>query len=555
MDFNKKIFKKFKKYEIPKKKKTLKEYCSPKSFQLQLPQQFVSQIINPNSDYRGLLVYHQIGSGKTCAAITIAENFKGLRKIMVLTPASLIGNFEDELRGHCGGYLSKKEFEIMSKSSIDSNIYIQLKKKSDEKIKKHYQILSYHKFVNKSKLNQINLKNTLLIIDEIQNMISSEGNFYKILLNEINRAPDDLRVVLLSATPIFDKPVEIGLTLNLLRPKLLFPKNPKFNELFLNSKTDKNGNILYNLRNERKFIEMTRGLISYFKGAPDITFPEVRLKKIKCVMESFQYQSYLASLSNEKNFKNGSFRNTDLLKLPTDFFIGPRLISNIVFPNRKINEEGIISLTKKEIEKLENYSIKIYKMMNKIKKSKRAVFIYSNFKEYGGLKTIIQVLHYYGYKDVKKYGIGKKRYAIWSGDETKDYKDYIKKITNDIKNINGKQLKIILGSPSIKEGVSFKRLEQVHILEPYWNLSRLSQIIGRASRFCSHYDLPKENRFVNVYLYIASSPKGEETIDEYIYYLAKEKQKIIIQFENLMKRNAIDCLLNYHANENQLECI
>ena len=40
----------------------------------------------------------------------------------------------------------------------------------------------------------------------------------------------------------------------------------------------------------------------------------------------------------------------------------------------------------------------------------------------------------------------------------------------------------MLGSPSIKEGVSLLRIEQVHILEPYWNMSRILQIIGRATR-------------------------------------------------------------------------
>ena len=53
--------------------------------------------------------------------------------------------------------------------------------KSDKKINKNYTILSYHKFVEFTQNNKINLKNTLLIIDEVQNMISESGTFYKIL--------------------------------------------------------------------------------------------------------------------------------------------------------------------------------------------------------------------------------------------------------------------------------------------------------------------------------------------------------------------------------------
>lgn len=64
INFYEKINKLFDKYKTPKKKKTFEEICFPKEFKLQLPQLFVSHFINPNTPYKGLLVYHQIGSGK-----------------------------------------------------------------------------------------------------------------------------------------------------------------------------------------------------------------------------------------------------------------------------------------------------------------------------------------------------------------------------------------------------------------------------------------------------------------------------------------------------------
>ena len=69
----------------------------------------------------------------------------------------------------------------------------------------------------------MNLKNCVLIIDEIQNMVSEEGTYYSELYYLIKHAPNDLRIVLLSATPMFDKPFEMGLTINLLRPEREFP--------------------------------------------------------------------------------------------------------------------------------------------------------------------------------------------------------------------------------------------------------------------------------------------------------------------------------------------
>ena len=114
--------------------------------------------------------------------------------------------------------------------------------------------------------------------------------------------------------------------------------------------------------------------------------------------------------------------------------------------------------------------------------------------------------------------------------------------------IDGSNIKIMLGSPSIKEGVSLLRVEQIHILEPYWNLSRMYQIIGRGIRFCSHKDVPKEKQKVHVYLYLATHENETQTIDEYIWSLGLEKNKIIEQFEHVLKENAIDCKLFYARN-------
>ena len=74
------------------------------------------------------------------------------------------------------------------------------------------------------------------------------------------------------------------------------------------------------------------------------------------------------------------------------------------------------------------------------------------------------------------------------------------------------------------------------------------QIIGRGVRYCSHSDLPKERRHVDIYLYIAKTPDGKKSIDEYIWHLANQKSKLIETFEKTMKEQAIDCKTFYNAN-------
>ena len=548
------ITEKFKKYKLKKSDETMEEISKPLSFKLQ-PQQLFLRDYFTKTKQKGLLIYHKIGAGKTCTAITIAEALKNKMHIMVVLPAALIGNFKDELRGECGGYTSKEERDELKNFSPRDKIYKTLLEKIDKRIDNYYTIYSYHKFIELCQDNKIKLRNTLLIIDEVQNMISENGPFYTNLNTAIDKSDDNTRIILLSATPMFDKPEEIALTLNLLKVKKELPIGSDFNTTFLKPfKTDIGTD--YELTNIDKFKSYLPNLISYYRGAPPQSFPKTIFNVVRCKMEKFQYNSYKTIIDEEEKT---NFHSGDILKLPSNFLLGPRMISNIAFPNRSIGEKGFASLTGKYLHKknMINYSKKFYKILNNINKSIGPNFIYSNFKDIGGIRSLVQYLEYNGYKNYMTYGEGKKRYAIWSGDEPHKIKEEIKYIFNKKENQDGSCIKIMLGSPSIKEGVSLLRVSQVHILEPYWNMSRMLQIIGRAIRFCSHKDLPKKRRIVEVFLYLSVYP-NEKTTDEYIWSMAKRKQKLISKFETLLKESAIDCKLFYHRNvyknEEPLKC-
>ena len=103
-------------------------------------------------------------------------------------------------------------------------------------------------------------------------------------------------------------------------------------------------------------------------------------------------------------------------------------------------------------------------------------------------------------------------------------------------------LQVLIGSPAIAEGVSLLRFREVHLLEPYWNTSRVEQVIGRIIRFCSHADLPAYKRNVTVYYYFSTFGK-RLTIDLFMYRLAQMKQRLNDDFEKLLKDNAVDKLL------------
>ena len=69
-------------------------------------QLLVKDYLNITSPYRGLLLFHGLGSGKTCTSIGVIEGFKYDKKIMILTPASLQKNYKTQLQ-HCGDKIYK----------------------------------------------------------------------------------------------------------------------------------------------------------------------------------------------------------------------------------------------------------------------------------------------------------------------------------------------------------------------------------------------------------------------------------------------------------------
>lgn len=548
----------YRRFKIPKPKKTFEQICFPTKFQLQASQEFLSQYINPKTPYKSVLVYHRIGSGKTCTAVRIAEQWKGIRKIIVIVPASLKGNFRAELRSQCADdyYLKQNERVQLSKLHPSSVEYKEIIKKSDERIDAVYNIYSYNKFIQLANDNEINLKNSIIIVDEIQNMVSEEGTYYHTLYNMIYKAPEDLRIVLLSATPMFDKPNEIALTMNLLRIPDQLPTGREFYRTFVRIIKGKNDKYFYKVKNVDLFKKSIKGYVSYFRGAPPYVFPKMTVKYVKCEMSDFQYQAYLDVMKSEGAKYNSKSKMRDawakkvltVKNLPNNFFIGTRIVSNIVFPNRKINEKGFASFKGDKITKdLEKYSTKFSKIFSRIERARGKVFVYSGFRSYGGIESFARVLDEMGYLNYLEYGSGPKRYAIWSGDENIKEKDEIRDVYNRKDNLNGSKLKIILGSPATKEGISFTAVQQVHILEPYWNQSRLDQIVGRASRYCSHKDVPEEKRVVRVYIYLAVR-EGIETVDQYMKELSEQKNKLIQEFELLLKESAIDCTLFHNSN-------
>lgn len=599
-------------------------------FNLSNNQKFLKAYLSPSTPYNSMLIYHGTGVGKTCTSISIAEQYSDEiqrlnKKIIILLNPSIKANFIKNIFNinkfkagltyyQCTGDKYLKEIPDFDKLPIDL-----LEKKIAKIIKKRYEFYGYQQFANliekidesikekfsenlhekvfKKKIDEM-FSNTVFIIDEVHNI--KEGESLKVLpplLERVFNIVNDTKLLLLSATPMFDNSKEIIFLMNLLL------RND--NKPLMNSEDyfDSQGNLIK--EKEAKFLRKTQGYISYARGEDPIRFPkriyptEQTIKKyptsdkfgidikenemikelniIPCVMSGLQKTIY-EKMEDERDFgsfnknsvmvSNVVFPNGNLKDSLNDFkldsFIGDRGFDNI-FSKKKVNK-NLKFMFKNEVigkdffDNIKNYSSKISKIIENVKKSSGVVFIYSQYIA-SGILPLACLLEHNGYK---KYGssllntkIESKthngNYIVISGNDDLSrnaYHDYLK---IESKNKDGEVVKIIIGSETAAEGLDFRFIREVHILEPWFHLNKLDQIIGRASRNCSHIDLKLHERTVKIFLYALTkslNPSKElETTDIEIYRKAEQKTKQMSEIEYLLKINAVDCNLNIESNK------
>jgi superfamily II DNA or RNA helicase len=456
-----------------------------------------------------LLLFHGIGSGKTCSAISLAASYseQTRNKIVVVVPASLRENFMKELRGPCGAQMNHRANK--------------------------FDLMSYQGFVKRYKEKTLKLNNTMVIIDEVQNIISETGSMYKLFLEALQNM-ENSKLICLSATPMFDKPIEIALLGNLMLSReeyarFRLPTEPPVFSRMMSA----NPMALYTFFKNR---------ISHFRGADPRAYPRKTEHRVDCVMSSFQRQAYMESIGHM------DMRNLNK-QIQRAFLISPRQVSNLVLPNGHI---GKLRNIPADFD-VKKHAIKFYKCIQKIRDSPGPVFVYSNFVTVAGIEAFAAILSkVHGYSQVvpNTPHTSRLRYGIFRANKPVE-NDKLLALYNSPQNRDGSIVKVIIGSPTMKEGVTLLRTRQIHLLDPYWNRSRTEQVMGRGVRFCSHADLPASDRHVDVYHYYAvPSPTAlDVSVDLRILQLSNAKIRKINVIETILKETAVDCPLFKERNE------
>jgi hypothetical protein len=272
--YNENVYKNFKpeyySSEVSKSKcKCEEEVCEvveDSKIKLFPQQRFIRDYIQFDSPYRGALLYHELGSGKSGASIAAAEGYINKKKIFVLSPASLAVNYENEILKISSIGLNlkkdwtqikisktnKKSLEILQskyfinatiikkdgivwvplyENDIPEAIVVKTTADVDDRllitattshiIKNRYSFISYNG-LSPNLIKQLGpspFDNSFIIIDEVHNFISRVVNGSKLARTIYSYLMDakDVKIILLSGTPMINNPYEIATLINLIR--------------------------------------------------------------------------------------------------------------------------------------------------------------------------------------------------------------------------------------------------------------------------------------------------------------------------------------------------
>ena len=238
---------------------------------------------------------------------------------------------------------------------------------------------------------------------------------------------------------------------------------------------------------------------------------------------------------------------------------------------KKYNYQYIIDEPVFKYENIEKYSAKIKSILDHIMNSEGIILIYSQYLD-AGLVPLALALEELGFGRLKHNNLFKDsderkplnsltmnyentkngefqqcKYAMITGDPFHSPKDNNSKelrILNRDENINGNVCKVVLISQAGSEGLDFQNLRQVHIMEPWYNLNRIEQIVGRAIRNCSHARLPLAKRNCQILLHGSYLNEDKEAADLLLYRYAENKSEKIGKIQKILKSMSVDCLLN-----------
>ncbi len=276
----------FKKFKLPEIiTKDDEDPCDTKSSKLELRkyQVFASKFLDYRSPYQDILIYHGLGSGKTISAINIYNmlyNYTPGWNVFIIIKATLrdhpwMTDLEKALQQDEKDFRMKNITFISYDSPTADRQFMEAVKNADTTKKNLYIFDETHNFIS----------------NVYSNISSRKGrraqNIYDYIIQD-KTENEGVRVVLLSATPAINKPFEMALLFNLLRPGT-FPKSEtQFNQLYVSESAFPTINPL----NKNLFQRRIMGLVSYYIGSTPDLYARKTIHYLDIPMSDYQEEIY-----------------------------------------------------------------------------------------------------------------------------------------------------------------------------------------------------------------------------------------------------------------------
>jgi len=582
-----------------------KDYCT--GLEKTQYQHLMQHYLSRRSPYRSLLLYHGLGVGKTCSAITIAESllldhtYNDEPRVIVISSEALKKSFIDQLfdtsrlmnnqnlEDQCTGDLYRNLVHVNDNNEV-------IAKKILKVIRHRYQFITYDGLKNIAKTGK-KWKNKIIIIDEVHNLRQNDKQKDTArALENLIEAGEANRLIMLTATPMYNDPEEIMWLLKML---VLNEEKKRIEEKRLYRKDDKGKTIEQQLFQANITIlkDLSSKYISYIRGSNPFTFaarlnPQVNgidiIKKpwVKNITDGL-VPTVAGSKQIVKEYKKLSEADINDEEIDENNKSGISValqLLNITYPNSKHGEDGFnemfnqidesepiqVSYRKPEYslygENLKECAAKIHRIVELIKDSEGPIIVFSQFVMSGAVPLAIALEHLgfsrYGARNLlNKRDVKEKttfpnvpfpKYSIFTGSRRimgSSKIDQIIKTTNQRDNMHGEKVKVVIITPIGGEGLNFKNIREVHIMDPWYHMNRIDQVIGRGIRTCSHINLPLEERNVTVYLHVAVKSINDETsADIHAYKIAAKKLDKTRYIEKTIRDSALDCSLLKNVN-------
>lgn len=409
-----------------------------------------------------------------------------------ITSLSCMSQFPNDILV-IGNKSSKKAFmDEIKKLNIDS---------------KKITIYSYQK-IKSIMYEEIDLfLNKCVIIDEAHHLRNATKNNIYLLDMLIS----SYKVILLTATPVVNYLNDISPLINLVKRDEVLPTDKKLFDYFYFNEDS------LEMINKDELKNKIKNAISYYKIKDyNIFYPSKKEKLIKIEMSPEQVHEY-------KRYIRTIFYKNDSKSIPTTDISG---ITHINFETLGKREKNFFLQSTRQLSNTidnDHNSPKIRKLYKKITSLPYPAIVYSNYLK-NGIYPIAKWLYN---KNIS--------YKVISGTTTPD------KLIKIVDDYNKRLFNVLLISSAGSESLDLKNTRQIHIMEPHWNEAKILQIIGRAVRYKSHFNLPKKEQNVSIYRWISIFPKpiNNPSADEYLMEVSKKKKEIFNSFKQIIIESSI----------------